>query len=342
MAAAKTPDTEGQFKTIMQNLQQRKFVPVYFLMGGEPFYIDKISKYLEEHILTEGERSFNQTIVYGRDTDCKQIVNMCKRYPMMADYQVIVVKEAQNLKDTDSLIPYFENPLKSTILVMCWKSDKVDKRTKFYKVVKELQVFESQPVAEYNLSKWINSYMHGRHLVIAPRTADLLAAHLGSDLTKIENEIDKILINKPGAKEITSDDIEKYVGISKEFNVFELQSAIGQRNLAKAMKIVNNMGEGSSSKNSIIPTISILYGYFAKLYTFQHLPDKGNNSAIQALGVNYYGMDDFKNAGRNYPKGKIEKVMGVLLNFDLRAKGVNDTGTADKELFKEMLAQIMT
>lgn len=342
MAAAKTVDTEGQFKTIMQQLQQRKFVPVYFLMGGESFYIDKLTNYLEENVLTEGEKSFNQTIVYGRDTDCKQIVGMCKRYPMMADYQVVIVKEAQNLKDTDNLIPYLENPLKSTVLVMCWKSDKVDKRTKFYKVLKELQVFESNPVPEYKLHTWISSYLHGRHLDIAPRNAELLASHLGSDLTKIENEVNKILINKPQAKEITADDIEKYVGISKEFNVFELQAAIGQRNFSKALKIVNNMGEGGG-KNNIIPTISLLYGYFAKLYIFQHLPDKGNNKAIaEALGINYYTADDYKNAARNYNKVKIEKVMTALLNFDLRAKGVNDTGTPDKELYKEMLAHIMS
>lgn len=342
MAASKSQDTVVQYNALMQQLQQRKFVPIYFLMGDEPYYIDKISRYIEDHLLNDTEKSFNQTVFYGRDITCSQLVSACKRFPMMSEYQVIIVKEAQNLKETDFLIPYIENPLSSTILVMCWKSDKVDKRTKFYKSLSKLNIFQSNTIPDYKLTQWILDYIKERQLNIDPRTADLIASHLGNDLSKIENEISKVLINKPDAKTISLDDVENYIGISKDFNVFELQDAIAKRNFSKAYQIIDYFSS-DSGRHSIIPNIALLYSYFSKVYALHFVVDKNNNKAVmEALGLyNTYNVEEYKNAARNYSKAKVEKIMGTLLKYDLMSKGVGTSGIPDKELYKELLVKII-
>ncbi len=338
--AKSSPNSIQQYKQLTAEIKSGKFRPVYFLMGEEPFYIDRLSDLIEQSVLTEAEKSFNQTIVYGRDVTTSQIVGMCKRFPMMSKHQLILVKEAQSLKDTESLIPYFENPMESTVVVFCWKSDKVDKRTKFYKVISSQLVFESNPIPDYEIVRWIGDYIAERGLKATPKAVQLLADHLGSDLAKITNEIDKILINKPNG-EINEDDIEKYVGISKDFNLWELQNALANKNLKKAMQIANHFANDPSEK-SIIPVLAGLYAFYARLFSVLHEPDKSIGSLKQKYGLfNLSAQNDIAAAIRSYSIGHVENCMKTLLDFDLMSKGVNSPSITEAQLLRELMVRLL-
>lgn len=309
-------------------------------MGEEPYYIDVISNYIIEHVLSEAEKGFNQTIVYGKDSDARTIDNHAKRYPMMSNYQVVVVKEAQDLKDIDELHHYVERPLNSTILVLCYKYKKYDGKKKLYKAAqKSGVVFESKKLYDNQIPSWIEGYLKGNNYSIQPEAAQMLTEFLGSGLSKIVNELDKLmLVLKPGTK-ITPADIEKNIGISKEFNVFELQVAMGMKDQLKIGRIVNYFIHNPKD-NPLTVIISQLYSYFNKLFLLYFIKDKSSQNLASVLQVHPYFVKDYTNAQNKYPSRKLLEVFSILREFDLKSKGVDSSSTEQGELLKEMIFKI--
>ena len=329
------------FDQIINDLKNKIYYPIYFLAGEEPYYIDAISDYIEEHILTDMEKEFNQTVVYGRDTDVMSIVSLAKRFPMMANYQVVIVKEAQEISTIEDLLPYVEHPLNSTLLVIGYKYKKVDKRKSFYKTVNKKGVlFESKKIYDNKVGEWISSYVGARGYRITPKAAILFSEFLGNDLSKIVNEITKLLINVAPGSEINDVIVEQNIGISKDYNIFELQNAIGTRDILKANQIVNYFA-ANPKENSIIKTISLLFNYFTKLFIYHQLEDKSRNNVASALSVSPFFVQDYQKAARNYNIKKIAEVIGLLRDYDLRSKGVNNISTNEGELLRELMFKIL-
>lgn len=329
-------DTLKDFEEISKSVAQGKFAPVYFLHGEEPYFIDQLSHMFEHQVLSDAEKGFNQMVCYGKDVDAAQIANAARRFPMMAPYQVIVVKEAQDIKNYDALVPYFQQPLPSTILVICYKNKKFDKRTKAFTALKKCVVFESNKLYANQVPTWINAYLKKKNIRINEKACAMLSEYIGNDLARITGELDKLLINKTDlSTEISLEEIEQNVGISKEFNIFELQAAIGQRNSFKAFQIAEYI---SRSKDfSLIPFISNLYSFFSKLYIAHHLADKSKNNLMKELGINYFFADDYLNALRNYSPAKLNQVFGVLKTYDLKSKGIGNSSADDKQLLQEII-----
>lgn len=329
------------FQQIMQDLKNRIYHPVYFLCGEEPYYIDEISRIIENHVLEESERDFNQTIVYGRDVSAEEIISMAKRYPMMASHQVVVVKEGQNLENIENLLPYIEHPLESTLLVIHFKYRKVDNRKKFFKVVKDQGVlFESKKLYGNQVEAWIREYVESRGYGITPKAELMLKDFLGVSLTKIVNEVNKILINMDGAKVIDDELIEKYIGISKDFNIFELQNAIGRRDITRAHQIIFYFAS-NKKENPLMRNLIILYGFFVKIMKYHQLKDKSNKNIMAELGVSFAFINDYKRAASNYPLSSLIRIIGYLREYDLKLKGVNFGGASEGELMKELVYKIM-
>jgi DNA polymerase-3 subunit delta len=326
---------------IIKKIKGKDISPVYILHGEEPYYIDEISNYIEEHLLNETEKAFNQTIMYGKEVDVFAILNAAKRYPMMAERQLVMVKEAQNMKDLDKLLPYIENPLPSTVLVICYKHKKMDGRSKMLKLVKDkFVVFESAPVPDYKLQDWIVRYCKQQNIAINPLASSMLTDFLGNDLSKIVNEIDKLLINIKDHNEITAQHVEKYVGVSKEFNTFELQNAIGAGNYFKAQKIVSYFA-ANPKDNSIIPLLSSMYNFFGKLLAIHNTKDYSDHNIASVASVNPFFSKDYARACTNYPLEKCVRIIGYLHSFDLKSKGINSNDIPDGSLLKELVFMIM-
>lgn len=338
MAASVT----ASFGTMMASIKARKFYPVYFLQGEETYFIDTVVDYLEDNVLTEGEKGFNQTVFYGKETDLMTILMAARRFPMMSDYQVIIVKEAQNLKSLEPLENYLTDPVKSTILVFAYKGKKVDKRTKVAKQLSAFGFFDAVKLYENQVAPWAAEYLKGKGYTINERALALVVQSLGSDLEKIANELNKMLINLEGgsSKHISEKEVEENIGISKDYNVFELQDAIGKRNFGKAAEIMEYFGASKNSNNSIIAIIPQLFSFFCKLYKYYYLKDKSKESVSRALGINPFFYNDYNNYFKNFSSDKVERIFATLSEFDLRSKGVNDIGTSDGELMKEMLIKI--
>ena len=333
--------TSIKFDQIIGDIRRRKFTPLYLLEGDEAFYIDGICNELEEHVLKPEEKSFNQTIAYGKDITPLEIKMAAKRYPMMSEHQLIIIKEAQNLTDIDLLEDYVENPLSTTILVLCYKGKKVDKRKKIGKLFSKYTHFTADRLRDYEVIPWIHLYFKtkGRH--IDPKAIQLIGDYLGNDLIKIANEIDKMLINvKQDVAIIGVTHIEQNIGISKEYNVFELQKAIGQKNFNKAIQITNYFASNTKQK-SIIPLIANLYSYFSKVYAYNSLKSKPKKEIAQTLGVHEFFLDDYRVASGNFHPGMIEQIFANLKYYDLRSKGVEDTGTDEGQLMIEMVVRIL-
>jgi len=329
------------FEQILSNLKNRIYYPVYFLGGEESYYIDTISDFIEKNVLEETERDFNQTIVYGRDTNPMEIISLAKRYPMMASHQVVIVKEAQNIPKIEELEAYLKNPLDTTVLVINYKYKKIDKRKSFFKNIgKKGVLFESKKIYDNQIPAWIDKHLHSLGYSISPKAGIMLAEYLGSDLSKIVNEINKLILNIPGKTEINDDLIEKNIGVSKDFNIFELQNAIGSRNISKANRIANYFA-ANPKENPLVKTITILFGYFSKLLIYQQLKDKSKNSVASALSVHPFFVKDYQVAARNYSLGKLTKIISLLREYDLKSKGVNNISTTDGELLKEFLFKIL-
>ena len=326
---------------IISDWKKKNFAPLYWLEGEEEFYIDQVVDYAEHHILPESEASFNLSVFYGKDADWSAVVNACMRYPMFAEKQVVLLKEAQQMRDIEKLENYFENPLASTIFVVSYKEKGYDKRTKFYKAVqKNGQVFNSEKVKDYKLQEWITAFISDRGFSAKPKVIALLAEHIGNDLTRISNELEKITVNLSGRNEISEDDIEKYIGVSKEYNVFELQDAICKKNLAKAYKIIQYF-EGNPKAGPIQMLLPTLYGYFSKLLVLISGDDKSEAAARRLFFNNFYAARQALETIRVYDYRSVEQTILLLHEYNLKSVGVNDTGTSDASLLKEMVVKII-
>lgn len=315
------------------------------LTGEEPYYIDQISDFIENNVLTDGEKEFNQSIIYGRDVDVPTIVSYAKRYPMMANYQVVIVKEAQDLDKPkpkiEELISYVEKPLPSTILVINYKYKKIDGRKKFAKLIAKKGVFfESKKIYENQVQGWITGYIEKQGLRVTPKASALLAEYLGLDLGKIVNEIGKLTINLQPGSEINDMLIEKNIGISKDYNIFELQEAISRRDILKANQIINYFA-ANPKDNPLVKTIILLYGYFSKVLMYHRLKDKSRSNAAASLNVNPFFLKGYELAARNYSIAKVVKIISYLREYDLKAKGVDNISATDGELYKELMYKIL-
>lgn len=349
------------FDKILSDLRNKVYHPVYFLMGEEPFFIDEVSNYIEKNILEESEKEFNQTILYGGETTILQAISEAKCFPMMSNYRVVIVKEAQNMKDLvpkeekekkdnvkdgekpkeHSLIKYLERPQKSTILVFCYKYKTVDMRTAVGKMIdKKSVVLKSEKYYDNEVPQWVESFVKEKNFTIEPRASQLLTEFLGNDFSKIANEIEKLCINLPAKAQITKEHIHQYVGISKEYNNFELQEALGSRNILKANRIANYFASNKKD-NPLIMTITILAAYFTKLLIYHSLKDRADRNVASALKVHPYFVKDYVRAAGNYPQKKTMDVISLLRQYDLRSKGFDGNNTDEGELLKELVFRII-
>jgi DNA polymerase III subunit delta len=330
-----------EFKKIMEDLKNKIYYPIYFLFGEEPYYIDIISDYISKNVLTDAEKGFNQTVFYGKDSEIQTIMESSRRFPMMANYQVIIVKEAQGLKKIEDFKPYVERPLKSTILVINYKYGKLDKRTGFAKALSQnCVVYESEKVRDYKIPGWIEEYLSESSLTITPQAAIMLAEYLGADLGKVVNELKKLIIALPENTRITPEHIEKNIGISKEYNVFELQNALGEKNILKANRIINHFG-ANPNNNAIQLTIASLHQYFSRLFMVHFLKDKSENSVAASLGLHPYVAKSYIAALKRYSPHKLFEVVGILREYDMKSKGFGNTSASPGDLQKEMVYKIL-
>jgi DNA polymerase-3 subunit delta len=350
---------------ILTDLKRKIFKPIYFLSGEEVYYIDMVSDYIEKNVLDESEQEFNQTILYGKEADMNTIISAAKRFPMMSEYQVIIVKEAQNLKelgkgscssddDDDSdapskkssgsanaLVAYLQQPQTSTILVFCYKYKTLDKRSTIYKSLQKNHVFlETKKLYDNKIPEWITEFVQEHKFKISPKASYLLAESLGNDLSKIANEVEKLFINLKEGEEITLELVQDNIGISKEFNVFELQDALAKKDILKANRIINYFS-ANEKEHPAVMTLSSLYGYFTKVLLYHFAPDKSKFVVAQVLGVNPFFVDGYVNAAKNYNTAKLKSIFSYLKEYDLKTKGVDNNGVNNGELMKELMFKIL-
>ena len=336
---------------IIKDLQLKQYKPIYFLSGEEPYFIDEITHFMENNILDEASKAFGQTIVYGRDVQLDQLIGMAKGFPMMGDMQLVIVKEAQDMKEFKSrksnedeselklLMNYIENPTPSTILVFNYKHKKLDKRKKLYKLLeKKAVMFESEKIRENKLPDWIEKYVSTKGFKIAPEAAFLLAEYLGTDLSKVVNEVSKLAIILPPKSEITKSIIAENIGISKDYNVWELQKALGQKDVLKANRIIYYF-EANPKANPIQMVLPSLFGFFSKLAVYLSLPDKRN--AMQEMGVSAWALNDYKEAATKYSAPKVEKILTHLRTADKYSKGVDNATMENGDIMKELVFKIL-
>ncbi len=331
-------DSILDYNKIIHDLKNKKFAPIYIFSGEEFYFIDELSYYIEKHALTDAEKGFNQTIFYAKDATIKQVVESAKRYPMMAQYQVIIVKEAQGYKSLEDFEQYFEKPVPSTILVINLKGKKLDKRTKIYKAASKHVVYESKALNENQLPKWIIKYLADKGFSINEKSANLIANSLGSDLGKISMELEKLFINKTNDKIITEADIEANIGISREFNIFELIATICTRNTARSFYINNKLSR--TKEFSIIPFLTQLNSLLSKSYVLSKLQASERSAIEKGLGLNYYQAQDAANLIKNYSSDKIERMLRLCAEYDLKSKGINTATNQDVALMQELLVKI--
>ncbi len=331
-----------EVKKLLVDIKNGNFKPIYFLMGEEPYYIDMISDFIEDNILTEDEKGFNQMVLYGRDVSIDDIVGNAKRYPMMAEKQVVIVKEAQDLSRTiENLISYAENPQTTTILVFNYKYKSLDKRKSLYKsLLKNHVVFESKKLYENQVSDWIRQVLVTRDYKIVPKASQMLVEFLGTDLSKIDNELKKLQIILPKGTQITPEHIEENIGISKDFNNFELRKAIGAKNVVKAHQIINYFADNPKD-NPMVVTVSLLFNFFSQLLHYHGLNDRSPRNVASALKVNPYFVSEYTLAAKNYPMKKVSAVIAVLREFDVKSKGVGANALPQRDLLKELLVRIL-
>lgn len=334
-----------KYKQIIDDVKNQVYYPVYTLYGEEPYYIDLIANFIEDNILTDSEKEFNLSVLYGRDSNVPDLISVLKRFPMMANYQVVILREAQYLDKIEDLESYFEHPLKSTIFVICYKYKKIDGRTKFAKAIDKYTVsFESSKLYENKIPDWICEYLKDKNLNITPTACLLLAEHLGNNIGTIANELDKLALNIKAGESITETHIEQNIGISKEFTVFELQKALSLRNKFKAFRIVHYFA--ANIKDNPIPKVApMLVDYFAKvMITKTLIKSKADNKDIaSAIGTNIFYINDYKLAAKNFTDIQLRKCFSILREYDLKSKGVGNTEihANDGELMKEMIYKIL-
>jgi len=341
------------YEQIIKDLQNKIYKPVYYLMGSEPYYIDKITDYISKNVLPEADKAFNQTILYGKDVDLGTVINAARRFPMMSNYHVVIIKEAQNIKGIDGSVGkakppkpnplqvFLENPPKSTILVINYKYDTLDKRTKFPKTIEKSGVlFESKKLYDNQLPQWISAYLTEQKLKIDPKAAILMAEFLGSDLSKITNEIDKLILVLPQNSVITPEIIEKYIGISHEYNQFELTKAIGSKDVLKANRIANYLGKNNREVPPLV-VVSNVFEYFVKILKIHTSGQKSKEELASMLGVNPFFMEEYREAAKNYSLAKTIQNINILRQFDVKSKGVDVGKIEATDLLKELIFRIM-
>ncbi|MGB5666585.1 MAG: DNA polymerase III subunit delta [Maribacter sp.] len=330
-----------EVKQIVTDIRNGNIKPIYFLFGEEPYYIDKIAQFIEKNVLTEEEKGFNQMVLYGKEVSIDEIVGNAKRYPMMADRQVVIVKEAQELSRTiEQLSDYAENPQPTTVLVICYKYKKLDKRKKLYKSVGKYGVlFESKKLYENQVSEWLRKVLNGKGYSISHKAAILLVEYLGTDLSRINNELEKLTLVLPKESQITPADIEEHIGISKDYNNFELKKAIGEKDFLKATRIINYFGH-NHKENPFVLTVSLLHNFFSQLLQYHGLNDHSPKSVASALRINPYFVGEFQLAAKNYSMKKVSSIVSHLREMDLKGKGVGANSLSQSDLLKELLAKI--
>ena len=326
---------------IVNDIKAGNLKPIYFLMGEEPYYIDKISDYIEQNILSEDEKSFNQTILYGRDVSIDEIVSASKRYPMMSEKQVIIVKEAQDLSKTiEQIDKYAENPMPTTVLVFCYKYKTLDKRKKALKLLaKNGLVYESKKLYENQVGQWITRVLSGKGYQIEPKASAMLVEFLGTDLSKINNELEKLQIILPKGSTFTAKHIEENIGFSKDFNVFELRKSLGERNQLKSYQIVQYFAD-NPKENNIVMVVGLIFSFFIQVLKYHGLKDRNPSNVAKVLGVNPFFLKDYDVALRNYPMKKVSQIVNSLRDTDVKSKGVGANALPLNDLYKEMLIHI--
>ena len=334
-----------ELELIFKNIKNKEFLPIYFFHGEEAYYIDIAVKALENDVLTEDEKAFNQTVVYGKDTNYNEILSLAKQYPMMGDKQLIIVKEAQDLKfndeETKILEKYVENPVESTILVFAHKHKKVDSRKKVFKTLdKAKMLFHSEPVKDYNLAKWIDDEARNLQIKLAPGISQLLADYLGNDLSRIANELNKMKLVLKDGEVLDGKLVETHIGISKEFNVFELQKALGKKDANTSFKIAYYMGKNPKT-NPIVMTIGNLYNFFSNVVLYHTVSHQSPPTIASELGINPYFVKDYAEAARLYPLKFATRIISVLREIDLKSKGLGAVNMDEGELLKEMVYKII-
>jgi DNA polymerase-3 subunit delta len=341
MAEAKS----ASFDAIMRDLKARKFMPIYYLMGDEPYYIDQIANYIADNVLPQEERDFNQTVLFGSDVTAAQVADAAKRYPMMSEYQVLIVKEAQLIKNTDALESYLKNPLTSTILVMCHKNGTIDGRKREYvKRIREAGVlFESKKLYDRELPPFVEKYMRERNTSIDPKSCQIIAESIGADLSRLTGELEKLLIALPANdRRVTPQVVEKLIGVSKDFNSFELKDAIINRNVFKANQIIKYFDENPKAGN-IYMFLPLLFNYFQNLMVAYYCPQKNDNNALaQWLDLrSAWGVRDYQIGMRNYTGMKVMQIIGKIRETDAKSKGLDNPNTPAGELMKELIFFIL-
>ena len=331
-----------EYKEIIKSIRQKQFKPVYFLHGEEPFFIDAVTEVIENEILNDGEKSFNLTILYGKDIDNLIVVDNARRYPMMSQYQVVIIKEAQDMKTLTQLQTYIEHPLSSTVLCIAHKHKKLDMRTAFAKSLnKHAVVLESKPLYDNQVPDFIRNWLKDNNLQIDSHALDLMVEYLGTDLGKIINELEKLQINIAAGGKITPEHIEKFIGISREYNVFELQKAIAQRNILQVNKIINFFAENPKNAPFVL-IVGNLYNFFSKIYQLYFVATQSPNEQVKTLGLrSEWFLKDYSLAVKNFPRAKTEQIISLLSEYDLKSKGVNADNAEDSALMKELIFKIL-
>lgn len=334
---------EVTYEMMMRDLKTRRFLPVYILMGEESYFIDKISDYIAEHVLQPEQRDFNQNIVFGSDINAAQIVDLSKGYPMMAEYRVVIVKEAQNLRGTEMIEKYLENPVKSTILVLCHKNGTIDKRKRLIGRANAVGVvFESKKMRESELPNFIASYLKGRNIAIDFKSSTMIADHVGSDLNRLISVLEKVLISLPeNIREIGPDIIEKQIGVSKDFNAFELRNALINRDVFKANQIIKYFDKNPKA-GSIFAFLPLLFSYFQNLMIAYYAPGKTDTAVAQYLELRGgWAARDYITGMKNYTGKKTMQIISKFREIDAKSKGINNPNTTTGDLMKELIFFIL-
>ena len=331
-----------QAKNILVDIKNGIIKPIYFLSGEEPYFIDQISNYIENNILEESEKGFNQMVLYGRDVTIEDIVSNAKRYPMMAERQVIIVKEAQDLsRNIEKLSTYADNPQPTTVLVIAYKYKKLDKRKGLAKALKKHGVYyENKKLYENKVGDWIRNVLKDDGYNIQPKAAQMLVDFLGNDLSKVSNELQKLMLILPKGSEITPQAIEENIGISKDYNIFELRKAVTERDIVKAQRIAQYFIQNPKD-NPLVLTVGQLYSLFANILKYHGLPQKDKATVAKTLGISPFFVGEYITAARNYPMKKVSACVALIREVDVKSKGVGASAFSSNDLLKELLVKIM-
>jgi len=345
---AKRKSSIEAYSEVLNELKKKIYKPIYFLTGEEAYFIDKITDFIADNVLEESEKAFNQTILYGKDVDVPGVINAARRFPMMSNYQVIIVKEAQSIKKLEDLEIYLKAPQKSTVLVICHRLKSGDNKGRSEKIKKVMALsekigvlFESKKLYDNQVPAWITQYLAERGISIPPVPANLLNDYLGNDLSKITNELDKLIITLPqDNRKITSEHIERNIGLSKDYNRFELTKALGARDILKVNRIADYFAKNPNS-NPLTLSLSSIYQYFVKIFRYHFLKEKSQGAVASELGVNIYFVDEYIKAAKIYNPRKCVDIFSNLREYDMRAKGLNNDSTDEGELLRELVWKIM-